>query len=112
MLLVFCLSVSAGFAQIRTGGYKKVSVSDAGVVAAAEFFADTYGAAEELEITVDEIIRAERQTVAGTNYKLCLQILAADPEEQVTEQFVEVIVFRSLKNVFSIKSQIDKENCN
>jgi len=79
MILLAALGVLFGsaqtnFAQIRMGGYKKIPVSDAGAVAAAEYAVDTRGDNEELEITLDAVLKAERQTVEGTSYKLCCKL--------------------------------------
>jgi hypothetical protein len=55
-------AVSA-FGQIKTGGYKTVSVSDAGVKAAAEFAVETKAAELEQEISLEGIVKAEAQPV-------------------------------------------------
>lgn len=100
------------FAQIKTGGYKKIAVTDAGVVAAAEFAAQAQSETDEAGITVQNIKTAERQTVAGTNYKLCVEVsrVEADDDAEI-QQFIQTVVFRSLKNEYTLKSWEEVEEC-
>ena len=43
--------------------------------------------------------------MAGTNFRLCLKVKAADEDDAGVEpQDVKVVVFRSLKNEYSLKS--------
>ena len=99
-------------AQIKTGGYKKVAVSDAGVVAAANFAVTEQGEKQEATIEVASIERAERQTVAGANYRLCLEVNIADgnSDEPVT-QFINAVIFQSLKREYSLKSWEEVDDC-
>jgi hypothetical protein len=100
------------FAQIKTGGYKKVSETDAGVVAAADFAAQTQGEEDSAEITLQSIEKAERQTVAGTNYKLCIEVFRIEAGDDVeVRQFIQTVVFRSLKKEYTLKSWEEAENC-
>ena len=103
-------AVSA-FGQVKTGGYKPVSVEDAGVQEAAYFAVETKAADFEQEITLENILKAERQTVAGTNYRLCLQIYTPggnDDEDGVT-LYIKTVVHKNLKGEFSIKSWVEEE---
>jgi hypothetical protein len=99
-------------AQIKTGGYKKVAVSDAGVVAAANFAVTAQGEKQEATIEVASIEKAERQIVAGTNYKLCLEVNIADgnSDEPIT-QFINAVIFQSLKKEYSLKSWEETDSC-
>ena len=87
----------------QLGGYKAASVSDEGVVAAADF-----AVAKEEETTeglaLDEILKAETQSVAGTNYRLCLKVTLGDDSQEV-----QTIVNRNLKGEFSVISWTPKE---
>lgn len=89
----------------RVGGYRKVSVEDATVAAAAEFAAKMQAEKQEIAIEVSEIHKAERQTVAGANYRLCLSanVVAGEDAESEIKQFVAV-VYQNLKGVFQLKS--------
>ena len=106
--------VQTNFAQVRTGGYKQIPITDTGAVAAAEYAVNAQSEKEELEITLDTVVKAERQVVAGTNYKLCLQTFVLNPDEEVEEveeRFVQAVIFKSLKNEYTIKSWVETESC-
>lgn len=110
--LLILSAAATNFAQIQTGGYKKVSVSDPQVVAAADFAIEAQGEKAGAGIELLSIENAERQTVAGTNYKLCLQVNIADGNsDEPYDQFVIAEVFVSLKNEFSLKSWTATESC-
>jgi len=34
-----------------------------------------------------------------------------NPDEEVTEEFVEAVIFKSLKNAFALKSWVVRETC-
>lgn len=105
-----CATVN--FAQIKVGGYKKIAVSDAGAVAAANFAVTEQGEKQEATIELTSVEKAERQIVAGTNYKLCLQVNIADGNsDEPVSQFVNAVIFKSLKNEFSLKSWEETDDC-
>lgn len=98
-----------GFAQIKTSGYKKISAADAGAVAAAEFAAKTQGEKDDAQIALQTVKTAESQTVAGTNYKFCIEVnrIAQSEEGEEAEeikQFIQTMVFRNLKKEHELKS--------
>ncbi len=100
------------FSQVKTGGYKKVSKTDAGVVAAADFAAQTQSEKDGAEITLQSIEKAERQTVAKTNYKLCIEVFRIEAGDDVeVRQFIQAVVFRSLKKEYTLKSWEEAESC-
>lgn len=113
MLLVFVMVLTCAadaYAQgVVLGGYKKVSTEDAGVVAAAEFAANAQGEKADVTIEVLEIFAAERQSVAGTNYRLCLKVSSAGEDEEAAEYFVKTIVFVDLKRNFKLTSWADSD---
>lgn len=80
------------------GGYKPAKTTDAAVKAAAEFAVTTQAEKEENGVELVSIIKAERPTVAGTNYRLCLKVNSAggDNEADVVI-FVQAIVNVNLK---------------
>lgn len=102
-------SAIVGSAQTRpiVGGYKEAPTDDPEVKAAAEFAVGAQGEKESITITLRSIENAERQVVAGTNYKLCLRVGKGDDAEDVD---VKVVVFRSLKKEYQLKSW-DEETC-
>jgi hypothetical protein len=96
---------AAAQAQIKTGGYKEISKTDAGAVAAADFAitaqSDKTGHAFELL----DLVKAERQVVAGSNYKLCMQV-SADGDEVF---FVQAVVYVDLKKNSKLTSWADSD---
>jgi len=101
--IVMSLGITA-FAQRILGGYKTASTSDERVVAAAEF-AVGQKAEEQEGLTLDSIEKAETQTVAGTNYRLCLKVSLEDETQEV-----KAVVFQNLKQEYSLTSWV-VEDC-
>jgi hypothetical protein len=105
--IVFSFGLAA-HAQQRpiVGGYRKTSTTAVDVVKAAEFAVAEAGRKDkEAEITLTSIERAEKQVVAGTNYRLCLRL-----EINGESQDIKAIVFQSLKNALSLVSW-ENESC-
>jgi hypothetical protein len=97
VLIAIMMSVGiTAFAQRVLGGYKTASTSDERVVAAAEF-AVGQKAEEQEGLTLDSIEKAETQTVAGTNYRLCLKVSLEDETQEV-----KAVVFQNLKQEYSL----------
>jgi hypothetical protein len=93
LLLVFA---AAGLGQ-TVGGYSKISATDDKVTAAADFAIDAQKEKQPGPLSLVEVLRAERQSVAGTNWRLCMQVKAADDDDAGVEPFtVEAIVFEKL----------------
>lgn len=115
IITVFCIALGGAvsvFGQIKTGGYRSVSVSDQGVKDAADFALEMKASEMAEELSLENILKAETQTVAGTNYRLCLQIYVPAKEDDAdgATLYIKTVIFRSLKNEYSIKSW-DEENC-
>jgi cystatin-C len=100
--------VVVGMAQTQRpimGGYKPVATDDQSVLEAAEHALSERGEKEGVSLKLVSVERAERQVVAGTNYRLCLKVAIADEDDDSGEpQDVKVLVFRSLRNEHSLKS--------
>ena len=97
---------SISFAQTNTpvvGGYKAVSVKDAGVVAAAEFAVSDHSEKNEVSLEIVAIQKAERQVVGGVNYRICVEVKVAEEGNDET-QFVLVTVFQNLKRAYKLSS--------
>lgn len=102
MLVGFLLSFSTNAdAQRVLGGYKSISTDDAEVVAAAEFAVGNRveNNTEQEGLELASVDKAEIQTVAGVNYRLCLTVKLDEEEQQV-----QVVVFKSLQKEYSLKS--------
>lgn len=94
VITIGCASV--GFGQ-RVGGYSKVAADDPGVVAAAEFAVSAQKEKTGGPLSLVSIKHAERQVVAGMNYKLCLEVKAADETDAGVEpQDVQAVVWNKL----------------
>lgn len=91
------LAVVSASAQ-KVGGYKEVSASDAAVQAAAEFAVNAQAEKTEKEISLVDVIKAERQVVAGSNYRLCLKVTSqGEIGEADATHFVQAVVYVDLK---------------
>lgn len=92
-LAVVFTFASASFAQM-VGGYKVVAKTDAGAVAAAEFAVEAQSEKTGSEISLEDIVKAERQVVQGSNYRLCLEV-STDGGDTT---YVQANVYVDLKN--------------
>ncbi len=107
--LIVLLAAGEAEAQ-RVGGYKAIDVADAGAVAAANFAVSSRSASTEIEVSLISIEHAERQVVAGSNYKLCLRISSPDGEDGAeSESMVTAVVFVDLNGVSKLTSWEDSE---
>lgn len=103
VLGLFCLCL-CGSAELNAqppvvGGYKKASVSDADVASAAAFAVEAAQPKKGAKYSLLAVENAEKQVVAGMNYKLCLNVKEGDKTENFT-----AVVFRDLKQKFSLTS--------
>ena len=107
-LVVTALATCASAQKV--GGYKSISRTDAGALAAAEFAVDAQAERKGLSIELINVEKAESQVVAGTNYRLCLKVTTsgADDEADVTIT-VRVIVSRNLKGAYSLTSWMEED---
>ncbi len=95
----------------RLGGYKEIAKDDEGAVAAANFAVKTESENKEMTYKLVDIEKAESQVVAGINYQLCLKVGYHKQDDDVdTTEFVRVVVYRNLQNVYSLTSWT-AENC-
>lgn len=106
---VVVLSLAFGCASVvaaqQVGGYKPADTNDQQVVAAAEFAVNTRKEQEGGPLSLVSIKSAEQQVVAGMNYRLCLEVKAADETDAgVESQSVLTVVFQSLQRKYELKS--------
>ncbi|HMS40262.1 MAG TPA: cystatin domain-containing protein [Pyrinomonadaceae bacterium] len=102
--ILVCACVNFGQDEPVTGGYAETSVSNAEVVKAAKF-AIKKRSSQQKNLSLTAIKQAELQVVAGINYRLCLQITFKDKKsKKIIEQFVMAIIYRNLKNSYSLTS--------
>lgn len=107
VLIMFFGAVTQVSAQ-KVGGYKEISNEDETALAAADFAVNTKAEKDELTLSLVSLEKAERQTVAGANYRLCLKIEVTEDEEKTQKQ-VLVVVYQNLQRVFSLTSWTEKE---
>jgi hypothetical protein len=87
------------------GGYSTAEVTDAEVVSSASFAARAQAKKQKAKIKLVAVSRAEKQIVAGTNYRLCLQVETLENDKKpAVPQTVQTIVFRSLKQKYQLTS--------
>lgn len=120
-LLVCLFALGVAFAPARTGvaqqgpprvgGFKEVPADNAQVVAAARFAVQAQAEKQKTNMKLLSIHAAERQTVQGANYRLCLSVEIEDRENNVVvEQGVRAQVYQNLKGQFSL-SKWAEEDC-
>lgn len=107
-ILIFCAMTAAAQRPVL-GGYKKAAADSDAVVAAADFAVKAQGEKAEVTIEVIEILAAETQVVAGTNYKMCLKVSSAGEDEEAAEYFVMAIVNMDLKKNYKLMSWTDSD---
>ena len=83
----------------KVGGFKAVATDNPEVLAAARFAVGAQGQKENTTIELSSVVAAERQTVAGANYRLRLEV-----EVEGGTQYVSALVFKSLKKEYQLKS--------
>ncbi|MBK7391859.1 MAG: hypothetical protein IPI64_00995 [Chloracidobacterium sp.] len=101
MMAMFALTANAQ----KVGGYKEIAKDDAGAQAAAAFAVSSQAEKTSRSIELVLVHKAERQIVAGSNYRLCLKVTSQgeDGEADVTH-FVQVVVYQNLKREYSLTS--------
>ena len=100
MLKLFSITAAFGFLFMLStnasgqvaGGYKTIDTTDEGVTAAADFARQTQAEKTNQDLEIVRVAKAERQVVAGINYRMCLVI--SDGENQYT---VTTVVYVDLK---------------
>ena len=95
----------------RVGGLKVVAVNDDTVVAAAEFAAEAQAEKTDSPIELIRVIKAERQIVQGSIYRLCVEVWASGAEDEPdVKTKVRATVYHDLKGNFKLNGWVE-ENC-
>jgi uncharacterized lipoprotein NlpE involved in copper resistance len=81
------------------GGYSSAETSDAGVKGAAQFAVGEQSTKTGRSLELVRIVRAERQVVAGLNYRLCLEVTEAGARQQAL-----AVVYRNPAQQLSLTS--------
>ena len=94
----------------KVGGYKPIAADDAGAQAAAEFAVGAESEKTGKTIELVSIHTAERQTVQGANYRLCMKVSSEGGEGQDDVSFfVQVVVYQDLKRAYKLTSWATSE---
>jgi hypothetical protein len=111
-LSIILSAATFSFAQTDqiTGGYGEADVKDGEVVKAAKFAVKKRSQTQKAVITLLSIKKAQVQVVSGLNYQLCLRVNVKRAGRKTVTQFVETVVYRNLKNRYSLTSWIISTN--
>jgi hypothetical protein len=99
MLCVVFVNASARQTPPLAGGYSDASVRESRVVEAARFAVREESSREGRRVSLVAVRRAEKQVVAGLNYRLRLSVRAGGRARDVT-----AVVYRNLKGAYSLTS--------
>ena len=92
------------------GGYSPIANDNAEVVAAAEFAVDEQSK-KGTTYKLVSVERAERQSAAGSNFRMCLKVGYHKEDDDVdATEFVKVVVHRNLQQEHSLTSWA-QEDC-
>lgn len=105
-LLGLAMPAAAQIGGPKVGGFSEVAVDDAEVVAAADFAVEKRAKDANLDISLLEIGKAERQVVAGMNFRLCMKVtLRASGSNEADEvTWVQAVVYKNLQRVYKLSS--------
>jgi len=81
------------------GGYSGTTANDPDVKAAAEFAVAEQGRKAGGELSLLEIAQAQKQLVAGMNYKMCLKVKSGG-----TTRTAVAVVYKNLQQQYSLTS--------
>jgi hypothetical protein len=81
------------------GNYREASKIDREVVSAARFAIKSEKRKQGGRLSLVSIERAERQVVAGFNYRLCLKVKMKDETKDVT-----AVVYKNLRQKYALTS--------
>lgn len=109
VLTILAGAANAAMAQM-VGGYKPVAVTDQYALAAAEAAVDSQMEKTETTIELLSLVNAERQTVQGANYRLCLKI-TTDGEDESTVSYAQAVVYMDLKKNYRLTSWAANSTC-
>ncbi|HEV7929067.1 MAG TPA: cystatin domain-containing protein [Nitrosospira sp.] len=107
-LTILAGAANATMAQM-VGGYKAVEATDQYARAAAEWAVREKGEKTETGIELLSLVKAERQTVQGANYRLCMKINTEDQDTPVS--FVQAVVYMDLKKNYRLTSWAANSPC-
>ncbi len=94
---LFMFSASICSAQMMVGGFRDAAKTDKSVVGAANFAVAAQSKKQKTSLTLISVEKAEKQIVAGVNYRLCLAVNSNKKNELAT-----AIVYQNLQNQYKL----------
>lgn len=104
MNLMAMLEVTSLRAQPAPGSYRRIATNEKEVRKAAKYAVKQEQRKSEKRYSLRNIVSAERQVVAGLNYRLCLN-LKSDGEEKTAE----AVIYKNLQQQYALTSWEWKE---
>ena len=92
------VAVEARVSAQIAGGYSSLSVKSKDARDAAAFAIKTQSATSSKKIVLVKILKAEKQVVAGLNYRICLLVR----ESKGRSKSITAVVYQDLSNVLSL----------
>ncbi|HQU82837.1 MAG TPA: cystatin domain-containing protein [Pyrinomonadaceae bacterium] len=108
---VFCAVLSLTANAQKVGGYKSAPTNRADVVTAVSKALEIKSKETEFNLRLDSVEKAETQTVAGTNFRVCMLIHAYEEGETTQSFYVKAVIYRNLKNEFSVTKWDEADDC-
>lgn len=108
-LLLFVLSLIAALAvtglraQPPLGSYRTIGVKEKEVASAAKYAVEEEQKRSGKRYSLVKVLRAERQIVAGRNYKLCLAV-----KGESLEKTAQAVVYQDLQQQYALQSWEEK----
>lgn len=94
----FLLSLSVAASAQKVGGYAATDKDSAAVQEAAAFAVEAQAEKTSKEMSLDEVLMAEVQVVAGRNYRVCMRVNSEGGEGQDdVSLIIQAIVYVDLK---------------
>jgi tetratricopeptide (TPR) repeat protein len=111
IFLIAVILTSAAHGQMA-GAYSRAAVTDPAVAAAVKFAVDAKAREKKIDMDLDDIASAERQVVAGTNYRMCINVTVppTDYGDEGKRSF-RVVVYQDPKNVLKVTSWDEVDSC-
>lgn len=106
--LAICLAPGLQASEAVTGAYIKGNTKDAAVIQAAQFALKQQSSQSGQPHTLQQIVQAQTQVVAGLNYRLCLKVRQGQPPKTIT---VMATVYRNLSQEWQLNEWDVVKNC-
>lgn len=91
------------------GGYSKADTLATDVMAAADFAAAEQNKKDDNNLRVVAVKKAEKQVVAGMNYRLCIEVQTGGDEGE--KYFAQTTVYQNLQQAYSLSSWSKAASC-